>query len=112
MAGADHLPAIDISYKNHNPPRYPLPAIAAHQQGTVVLDVFVSAQSRVNKVEVERSSGYPQLDAAAAAAAQNWLYAAGVRNGKPYASVIRVPVTFSMQLCGGAHACGPSAPQG
>jgi len=93
---ADHFPMIDISYKNHNPPRYPSSAIAAHHQGTVVLDVFVNAQNRVTKVEVEKSCGYSDLDAAAAAAAQNWLYGAGVKNGKPYASVIRVPVTFSM----------------
>jgi protein TonB len=95
-AGADHPPMIDMTYKNQHPPRYPMPAVAAHHQGVVVLNVYVDAQNRVSKVEVRKSSGYPELDAAAAAAAQNWRFTAGVKNGKPYASVVRVPVTFSM----------------
>jgi protein TonB len=95
-AGADHLPSIDITYKNRHPPHYPVSAVVAHHQGRVVLAVFVDAQSRVSKVEVEKSSGYPELDAAAAAAAQDWRFAAGVRDGEPYASVVLVPVTFSM----------------
>jgi protein TonB len=94
--GADHLPSIDITYKNQHPPRYPMSAVVAHHQGTAVLDVFVDAQSRVSKVEVEKSSGYPELDAAAAAAAHDWRFSAGVKNGQPYASVVLVPVTFSM----------------
>lgn len=96
VAAADHPPAIDMTYKNQHPPHYPMHAITAHHQGIVVLDVFVDAQSRVNKVEVQKSSGYTELDAAAAAAAEGWRFAAGVKNGEPYASVIRVPVTFSM----------------
>lgn len=95
-AGADHPPMIDVTYKNRHPPRYPPSAVAAHHQGLVVLDVFVNAQGAVSKVEVQKSSGYPELDGSAAAAAEHWLYAAGVKNGKPYASVIRVPVTFAM----------------
>lgn len=87
---------IDMTYKNQHPPRYPLAAIAAHHQGTAVLDVFVNAQGGVSKVEVQKSSGYPELDAAAVAAAQHWLYMAGMQHGEPYASVVRVPVTFSM----------------
>lgn len=95
-ATADHLPGIDITYKNRHPPHYPLSAVVAHHQGRVVLAVFVDAQSRVSKVEVEKSSGYPELDAAAAAAAQSWRFAAGMKDGEPCASAILVPVTFSM----------------
>jgi protein TonB len=95
-AGADHPPSIDITYKNQHPPHYPMSAVLAHHRGRVVLAVFVDAQSRVSKVEVEKSSGYPELDAAAAAAAEDWRFAAGVKGGEPCASVVLVPVTFSM----------------
>lgn len=92
----NHPPAIDITYKNQHPPQYPFSAVVAHHQGLVVLDVVVNAQNQVADVTIEKSSSYPELDAAAVAAARNWRFAAGVKNGKPYASVIRVPVTFSM----------------
>ncbi|TAN03522.1 MAG: energy transducer TonB [Rhodanobacteraceae bacterium] len=96
LPAGDHFPAIDMTYKNAHPPRYPMTAVTAHHQGTVVLDVFVDTRSRVSDVKVQRSSGYPALDRAAEAAARHWRYAAGVKDGKPYASVLRVPVTFSM----------------
>ncbi|HET7557777.1 MAG TPA: energy transducer TonB [Rhodanobacteraceae bacterium] len=92
----DHAPGIDISLRNRQPPHYPLAAIAAHHQGTVVLDVTIDKTGQVRDVTVEQSSGFPEIDQAAVNAAEGWKYNPGMRHGKPVGGVVRTPVNFSL----------------
>ncbi|MGH8155106.1 MAG: energy transducer TonB, partial [Rhodanobacteraceae bacterium] len=94
---ADVAPSVDISYKNRNPPQYPIQAIRQGQQGTVILDVTINAQGEVIDVKVEKSSGYRVLDQAAVAAARKWRFNPGIQNGKPSGGVVRIPVNFNLQ---------------
>lgn len=45
---------------------YPVESLSAEEQGTSVLRVWVAASGDVEKVDVEKSSGFPRLDEAAA----------------------------------------------
>ena len=54
----------------------------------------LSADGTVTAVALEKSSGFPELDAAAIAAASNWHFNALLKDGKPVAGKARVPVSF------------------
>ena len=44
---------------------YPPEAVRRHQQGTVVLMLYINGNGTLDKVEIVKSSGYPSLDEAA-----------------------------------------------
>jgi protein TonB len=44
---------------------YPTEAARRHQQGTVVLMLYVNGSGTLDKIEIVKSSGFPLLDAAA-----------------------------------------------
>src|SRR5579875_3547211 len=94
---ADIAPSADISYKNRNPPKYPIEALRQGHQGEVILDVTIDASGNVLDVKVEKSSGYRELDRAAVEAARKWRFNPGLKNGKPVGGVVRIPVNFSLQ---------------
>lgn len=54
----------------HTPPPYPLPEGRVQAQGTTLLQVMVARDGHVSAVKVARSSGFPQLDQAAASHVQ------------------------------------------
>lgn len=91
-------PAVDISFKNRNPPRYPAEAIKKGEQGNVVLDVSVDATGKVAGVQVDQhgTDASTDLQVAALRAAENWKFTPGRRNGKAVGGVIQVPVNFSL----------------
>lgn len=94
---ADVSASIDISYKNRNPPQYPIQAMRQGHQGEVILNITINAQGEVTDVTIEKSSGYRELDRAAEQAARKWKFNPGVHNGKAAGGVVRVPVNFSLQ---------------
>jgi TonB family protein len=91
-------PSVDIGYKDRNPPRYPAQAIKKGQQGTVILDVAVNATGDVTGVQVDQrgTDASAELQTAAIAAARQWKFTPGRRNGKPVGGMIQVPVNFSL----------------
>jgi periplasmic protein TonB len=82
----------------HNPlPRYPAAARRAGEQGTVMLRVLVSRDGTTARVEVERSSGSPHLDAAARETVKAWRFAPARRGAETIESWIVVPVVFRLE---------------
>lgn len=105
-----HEPAIDVSSKEMNPPRYPPTAFRAGIQGEVILIIDVDAEGRVANVAVGNSSGNRDLDRAAMEAARKWKFSAAKSvQGTPMAGRIRVPVTFAL---GGDDSSKGAAQQG
>jgi TonB family protein len=47
-------------------------------------------------VNLVKSSGYPQLDAAALVEAGNWRYLPAVRNGQPVSAEVDVAIRFKL----------------
>jgi periplasmic protein TonB len=67
------------------PPEYPPAARRRQQQGTVVIAFACDELGVVTEVVVQRSSGFPLLDAAAVAAVQLWRFTNGPgRSEQPF----------------------------
>jgi TonB family protein len=75
---------------------YPRLALRKHQEGTVVLALLVLQDGEVGDVQVVKSSGFPQLDAAAQVEAGNWHYLPAVRNGTPVSAQVNVAIHFKL----------------
>lgn len=93
------LPTQAVTYNKVQPPRYPLSAVKAKEQGTVYLNVLVGTEGMPLSIEQVRKPG-PQpaqnlVNATLQAAAQ-WHFNPGMRDGKPVAGWIEVPVTFAL----------------
>lgn len=83
--------------KGLSQPEYPPTARRLNQEGTVTLLIYVLEDGRVGDVKVEKSSGFPKLDEAAAAhAKRSWKFIPGQEGSKPIASWGRFAVTFKL----------------
>jgi protein TonB len=51
------------------------------EQGTVVVSVYVTSSGKPQRFNVEKSSGYDDLDTAAIETAMNWHYLPAIRGG-------------------------------
>jgi protein TonB len=77
------------------PPVYPLLAIAAHVQGTVVIEAVISPTGTVEHARVVTS--IPLLDDAALAAVRQWVFTPTLLNGVPVPVVMTVNVAFTLR---------------
>lgn len=75
---------------------YPRVAMINRQEGTVVVRLLVLATGDVGSVDLVRSSGYSQIDAAALIGAGNWRYLPAVRNGRPVRAEVEVAIRFRL----------------
>lgn len=75
-------------------PTYPAAAREAKKQGTVILEIVISAEGKVASIKVVRS--LPPLDQAAVEAVQQWRYAPTLISGKPTAVVMTVALNFAL----------------
>jgi TonB family protein len=75
---------------------YPRIAILNRQQGTVVVRLLVLPNGQVGDVNLVKSSGYPQLDAAALVETGNWRYLPAVRHGEPVSAEVDVTIRFKL----------------
>lgn len=75
-------PSIDERYAALHPPRYPPQARRQRHEGTVILRVLVGIDGLPKEVRIAKSSGYHELDLAAAQTAKHWRYLPGSRGGR------------------------------
>lgn len=76
----DTLPAVAAaadsarmrSTQGRPPPKYPIEAIRAGHEGTVMVEVHITSDGLVTSARVEQSSGFQELDNAAVASAYQW----------------------------------------
>lgn len=95
---ANTAPKVNAQYAANNPkPVYPAIAKRLGQQGTVELRILVSEQGSASKVEVARSSGYSNLDAAAVEAISKWKFEPATQNGKPVSQWLSTKWTYELQ---------------
>ena len=73
-------------------PAYPQPAFVAKIQGTVFVEILISASGQVVHAEVRRS--IPALDAAALETVKKWSFEPARLDGKPVPAFAQAPVTF------------------
>lgn len=84
-------------YDLNPPPVYPRVARRRNYQGTVMLDVRVTAMGTVAEVKVAQSSGYSVLDHSALNSVRNWRFEPARRGTRPIETWVQVPVRFELQ---------------
>lgn len=94
--GASSAPQFKAAYLNNPPPDYPTTARRRGQQGTTYLEVRVGANGQPLSIKISRSSGVPELDAAARDAVRGWTFVPGKRGGKAVESIVEVPIRFRL----------------
>lgn len=75
-------------------PTYPLIAVAARQQGTVVLQATISKTGTIENLRA--ASGPPMLQQAAMDAVKSWVYRPYLLNGQPVEVETTVNVVFTL----------------
>ena len=78
-------------------PSYPIGARRKGEEGTVILDVSVTADGHAGSVALVGSSGFPELDKAAEQAAEQARFKPGTRNGSPTESAARLTIIFRLR---------------
>jgi protein TonB len=86
-----------IAYETATPPTYPIQALRAGVQGTVLLKVLVDANGKPVQVAIERSSGSRTLDDAAREhILAAWRFHPAMRDGHAIEAWALVPVQFNL----------------
>ena len=75
-------------------PAYPKDALAQHINGKVVLLIDIDAQGNPTNVVVDKSEPAGVFDQASIDAARKWKFQPAVKDGRPVAGRISVPVQF------------------
>jgi TonB family protein len=75
-------------------PAYPKDALAQHINGKVVLLIDIDAQGNPTNVVVERSEPPGVFDQVSIDAARKWKFQPAIKDGRPVAGRISVPVQF------------------
>ncbi len=78
------------------PPEYLSEARFNKWQGRVIIRVLVEASGRVADTRVAQSSGYDELDQAAAEVLYRWRFNPAERGGRAVTAWVRVPVSFKL----------------
>jgi protein TonB len=84
-------------YRRNPVPEYPLLARKRGYQGTVVLEVLVNREGKVEELTLSASSGYAVLDQAALTCVKAWLFDPGTRGGDKVDMWVKVPVRFQLE---------------
>jgi protein TonB len=84
-------------YQNNPPPEYPRLARKRGYEGTVVLEVLVDEEGRVEDMRLFRSSEHRILDKAAMASVKKWLFEPGMRGGEPVEMWVKIPIRFQLK---------------
>lgn len=84
-------------YNQNPPPAYPRSARKRGNEGTVVLEVFVTPDGHVGDLKILQSSSHPLLDKSALKAVKGWLFDPGRRGDRAVAMWVQVPVKFQLQ---------------
>lgn len=92
-ACADSPPKIDHSYPTAQPD-YPDSAQLNGETGDVLIDVFVSSNGKPRKFRIHQSSGFGDLDNAAAEAVAGWHYIPAIQNGDTTSDWVTVKIHF------------------
>lgn len=91
-------PAVPPRLVTHVQPNYPAAARKHNIEGTTYVQILVGTNGEVEAVTVNESSGSVELDEAAVAAAEQWLFVAAEDNlGRSMKCYIEVPITFRLK---------------
>jgi protein TonB len=90
-------PRFNMAYLNNPLPPYPAVSRRMGEEGTVRMNVLVSADGQALKVELASSSGFPRLDQAAINAVKNWKFVPAKRGDTPVEGWALVPFVWTLK---------------
>ena len=97
-AAVKKAPEIDPKFKRRFQPEYPPTSRRLGEEGSVVLQVLVGPDGKVQDGTVQTSSGFPRLDEAALKhALRAWRFTPGTEDGAPVTTWHSVKVTFKIE---------------
>ena len=85
------------AYLDNPKPEYPRLARRLGEQGTVLLNVYVDAGGRPEKIALHTSSGSPRLDQAARETVSRWKFIPARQGERPVGAWLVVPITFVLE---------------
>jgi periplasmic protein TonB len=85
------------AYRANPSPEYPAIARRRGYEGTVLVEVLVNREGRVEDLRLSQSSGYPVLDQAAMTSMRGWLFEPATINEKKVEMWVKVPVRFHLK---------------
>ncbi len=93
----EYVSVTQPNYSKHAEPVYPEQSRRWHQQGIVVLALFINELGTLDKVEIVKSSGFQLLDAAAVKAMKQSQFAPAMDGAIPIRSRAEATVTFRLE---------------
>lgn len=75
---------------------YPAKSIAAKEEGKTLLIASVDELGVIQKIEIKESSGFSSLDNAAINTVKNWTFKPAIKNNKPIATKVLIPISFKL----------------
>jgi protein TonB len=85
-----------VEYLQAPRPDYPPSSRRLGEEGKVMLRVLVNDKGRAEKADIQKSSGFPQLDEAARQAVMRAVFKPYVEDGKPQAVFAIIPIRFQL----------------
>jgi protein TonB len=79
------------------PAVYPPRSIELNQQGEVLVRVRLEPDGAAAEIVIWRSSNFPLLDRAALTAVRGWHFLPAMRDGRPVAAWVEIPVRFHLR---------------
>ncbi len=73
-------------------PQYPLEAFKQKIEGTVVVEILIDSEGRVEHARIIQS--IPLLDAAALQTVYQWVFRPAIKSGRPVPTIAHAPVAF------------------
>jgi periplasmic protein TonB len=95
-SGATSAARFDADYLSNPAPAYPAASRRMREEGTVYLEVNVTAEGRAGELGVRKSSGYVRLDEAALDTVRHWRFVPARRGAEAIAAQVVVPVVFRL----------------
>ena len=85
-----------VQYLQPPQPEYPLQSRRIGESGRVILRALVNPQGHAERIEVQQSSGFVRLDAAAREAVARALFKPYTEDGRAVAVFVIVPISFRL----------------
>ncbi|MBI2167798.1 MAG: energy transducer TonB [Candidatus Omnitrophica bacterium] len=79
------------------PIRYPRWAVQEGWEGTLSIAIEVKTDGTVGRWMIMKSTGYPLLDEAAAAAVRQWQFHPATEQGKAILMCVQIPILFELK---------------
>jgi len=87
----------DANYLHNPRPEYPDVSIRLHEEGIVMLKVFVSESGSAESILIEKSSGFQRLDQSALEVVKTWKFISAKQGSVNIPSWVIVPVSFKLE---------------